>query len=366
MIVWRDGVVPLAVELGTFEVDGGHVCVRYDNAARVLAGVKFTAHSEAGFGGSGRNQLDDHPIADEWLGAPVLADKGKEAVFDLVPLAGAGRQGADHDVEAEIVSQLLHLASPQPPPRAVAAPAIGGDQQSGGLGIARPTDGAPPLADAIDGERGRVVVNGDTHPTGIGCEVVDPVGHRAAELLDQEVMHTDFLRVALGAIFASVVAKIADQFLFLGVDRDHRLLFGQRRGHLGVDLAELRIPAGVAVALRGLAVALQTVTRLVEQVGDQGATDLVTLRLQRLRQAAHALAGPPQRRLGITACRRLDQRLEIPEQCRIAFARAGSWRSFSCAQLPVAEFARTARPAPIPSGPARSCSVQPRWPSRPP
>jgi hypothetical protein len=32
---------------------------------------------------------------------------------------------------------------------------------------------------------------------------------------------------------------------------------------------------------------------------------------------AHALAGPPQRRLGITACRRLDQRLEIREQCRI-------------------------------------------------
>src|ERR1700736_5844182 len=127
--------------------------------------VSSSQHSEAGFGGSGRNQLDDHPIADEWLGAPVLADKGKEAVLDLVPLAGAGRQVADHDVEAEFVSQLLQLAFPQPHPRAVATPAIGGDQQSGRLGIARPTDGAPPLADAIDGERGRVVVNADTHPT---------------------------------------------------------------------------------------------------------------------------------------------------------------------------------------------------------
>ena len=57
MIVWGDGVVPFAVELGAFEVDGGHVCVRYDNAAGVLAGVEFTAHSEAGFGGRGRNQL---------------------------------------------------------------------------------------------------------------------------------------------------------------------------------------------------------------------------------------------------------------------------------------------------------------------
>ncbi len=94
-------------------------------------------------------------------------------------------------------------------------------------------------------------------------------------------------------------------------------------GHLGVDVAELRIPVGVAVALRGFAVALQTVTRLIEQVGDQGAADLVTLRLQRLRQAAHALAGPPQRRFRITAGRRLDQRLEIREQRRVPRLRGG-------------------------------------------
>src|SRR6266850_1501088 len=73
------------------------------------------------------------------------------------------------------VSQLLQLAFPQPHPRAVAAAAVRGDQQSGGLGIARPTDGAPPLPDAIDGERSRVMVNADTHPTRVGGEVIDPV-----------------------------------------------------------------------------------------------------------------------------------------------------------------------------------------------
>src|SRR6266436_1469658 len=199
-----------------------------------------------------------------------------------------------------------------------------------------------------------------THPTRIGGEVVDPVRHRAAELLDQEVMDPDFFRVALGAIFASVVAEIADQFLFLGVDRDHRLPFGQRRGHLGVDVAELRIPVGVAVALRGLAVALQTVTRLVEQVGDQGATDLVTLRF-----AAPAPGGARSCRSTATATR--DHRVSSARPApRDPGAVSDPWRSFSCAQLPVAEFARTARPAPIPSGPARSCSVQPRSPSRPP
>src|SRR5690348_10960006 len=109
-------------------------------------------------------------------------------------------------------------------------------------------------------------------------------------------MDPDFFWIALRAILAPAVAEIPDQFLFLGVDGDHRLLFSQRGGHLGIDVAELRIPVGVAVACRGFAVALQTVTRLIEQVADQGATDLGTLRLQRLRETAHALAGPPQLR----------------------------------------------------------------------
>jgi len=52
-------------------------------------------------------------------------------------------------------------------------------------------------------------------------------------------------------------------------------------------------------------------------VTDQGAADFVTLRLQRLRQTAHALAGPPQRRFRIPAGRRLDQGFEIGEQRRV-------------------------------------------------
>ena len=76
MIVWRDCVVPVAMELGTFDVDGGHVCIRHDNAAGILAGVEFAAHGEAGFGCGGRDQFDDDPVADERLGAPVLTDEG--------------------------------------------------------------------------------------------------------------------------------------------------------------------------------------------------------------------------------------------------------------------------------------------------
>ena len=53
----RDSVVPLAVELGALDVDGGHLGVRDDNATGVLASVEFAAHGEAGFGGGGRDQF---------------------------------------------------------------------------------------------------------------------------------------------------------------------------------------------------------------------------------------------------------------------------------------------------------------------
>src|SRR6516162_5612093 len=77
------------------------------------------------------------------------------------------------------------------------------------------------------------------------------------------------------------------------------------------------IPVGVAVDLLGLAVALQAVTCRIEQFGHQGAAHLVALLLQRLGQSAHALAGPPQRRLRIPPRRRFDQRLEIGAQDRV-------------------------------------------------
>ena len=130
-------------------------------------------------------------------------------------------------------------------------------------------------------------------------------------------MDPDLFRVSLRAIFAAIVAEIADKFLLLGVDRDHRLPFSQSNANLAIDVGELRIPVGVAVALLGLAVGLQAVTRRIEQFGHQGAAHLVALHLQRLRQPSHALAGPPQRRFRIPACRWFDQRLEIREQRRV-------------------------------------------------
>src|SRR5207302_8615220 len=110
-----------------------------------------------------------------------------------------------------------------------AAAPVCSDQQSGGIGIAHPTNSLPPLTDTVRCKGSRVMVNPDTDPPKISRQVVDAVGYRAAQFLDQEVMDPDLFRVALRAILAAWVAEIPDQFLFLGVDRDHRLLFRQSR-----------------------------------------------------------------------------------------------------------------------------------------
>ena len=54
-----------------------------------------------------RDQVDDHLVTDERLPPPVLADKGKQAVFDLVPLAGSRRQMTDRNPQTGLVGLLL-------------------------------------------------------------------------------------------------------------------------------------------------------------------------------------------------------------------------------------------------------------------
>src|SRR6516225_68869 len=99
--------------------------------------------------------------------------------------------------------------------------------------------------------------------------------------------------------------------------------FSGRAALTCVDVGELGVPVRMAVAFLGLAVALQAVARRVEQLGHQGAARLVPQLLRCLGQMQHALAGPPQQRLGIAAARWFDQRIEIAKQGRVPRFREG-------------------------------------------
>src|SRR5688500_6339129 len=80
----------------------------------------------------------------------------------------------------------------------VAAAAIGGDHQPLGAWISDMADLVPPTTDRLHREGGRVMVHADADPTGIGGKIVDAIRHGPAQLLDQEIMDPNFLRLALG------------------------------------------------------------------------------------------------------------------------------------------------------------------------
>src|SRR4051794_33465421 len=117
------------MEIVTRDVDVVHLVVGDFDARGIALVIDLASYLQAGVGGCGADQLYDGLMADERLAAPILRDEREQAVLDLVPLAGAGRQMTDRDGDAELIRQVLQLALPQPNTDAVAATAIGRDQE---------------------------------------------------------------------------------------------------------------------------------------------------------------------------------------------------------------------------------------------
>ena len=139
-------------------------------------------------------------------------------MLDLVPLAGAGRQVANRNGELERVGELLQFDFPQPHPIAVTAAAVGRDQKPGGPGMTFPSHGSPPAPDRMDREAGGVVIGADAHPTDIVGDVVDPIGHGAAQLGINEVVNVDQFGPALRVPVPAIVLEIAHQFLLFRIN----------------------------------------------------------------------------------------------------------------------------------------------------
>jgi hypothetical protein len=134
------------------------------------------------------------------------------------------------------------------------------------------------------------VIDVHARPAVVVGNVADAVGDRTPEFGNDEVMYADFFRRTLRRPLAPVVREVADRLILLGVDRDGRFARGQRRLHLIVDVVELRIAIGMVRALPCLAIELQTVIKLVEQLAHRGAADLVAWLPQPLAELAQVLA----------------------------------------------------------------------------
>jgi hypothetical protein len=119
------------------------------------------------------------------------------------------------------------------------------------------------------------------------------------------------------APLAALVLVIADQFLFLRVHGNDGLACPQSAFDGAVDMPELRVAIGMIVPLLGLAVALQAVATLPQQLGDFGVADRVAPSRQFRRQRAGALAGPAQRRLRVATRSGFDQAVQRGRQAGV-------------------------------------------------
>ena len=87
-----------------------------------------------------------------------------------------------------------------------------------------------------------------THPSIVGREVVHTIGHALTEVLVDKILAADLHRVSLGMPLPPRILEIPDQFLFLRVDRYHRLPTFLKRLDLLVDMLKLRIAVGMGTA----------------------------------------------------------------------------------------------------------------------
>jgi len=245
----------------------------------------------------------------------------QHAMFNLVPLAGAGRVVAHIEDQARVVGEGLQRRLPGATSRAIAATAVGRDQQFRGSRVSLAADVLPPGSDGCDGEVGRVVVDAQVHEARVVLDVVDAVRNRLATFGVDEVVdaHGDWL--ALGVPFATCVLEVADQLLLLGVDGDHRLPAVEEILGDGVDVSELCVAIRVLCTLDRLPVRLEAVTFLLQQLGDGLVADLEPLVGQFSCESSRALASPPQRRHRVTSRGRLDESVKRLEKLRLPLPR---------------------------------------------
>src|SRR3982751_5499062 len=91
----------------------GHLLIGDLDSRGINVRIKFAFHYQARFRGCRSDEVDDDFMTDQRFASPVLADEGKQTMFDFVPFAGTRWEVTDRDFESRFVGQLLSFPFPQ-------------------------------------------------------------------------------------------------------------------------------------------------------------------------------------------------------------------------------------------------------------
>ena len=298
---------------------GGQLFVGHLNpgfvSVLVEAGPDFQALPGRGSG----DQVHHHFPADQGTPSPVGRDVAEHPVLDLVPVARSRWKVAHLDRKGEIVGQFLDLPAPQADAVSVASSPVGGDQQPTGRGIDRMPHLAPPSPNALHGKFGGVVVDADIDPSGIGRQVVDPVGGDLSQIRIDEVVDADLFGASFRLPFPARILEVSDEFLLFRVDGDDGiagpLVVHDRPG----DVLELSVPAGMRASFPGLAHRLKAVPHLLQESVDRSLADGMAFPFQFFGQSGGAFAGPAERRHRIAPRDGIDEGIKIPQKRVVLF-----------------------------------------------
>src|SRR5258706_2067506 len=103
-ILGPDGIVPLAMESVSGDVKAVEFLIGDFDPYRIGIGILHSGDRQAFLGRGVRDQFNDGFQRCQRFGTPVDGYKGKESVFDLVPLAASWRVMADGDGQPGFVS----------------------------------------------------------------------------------------------------------------------------------------------------------------------------------------------------------------------------------------------------------------------
>ena len=146
------------------QIDRSELLGRDANTSGIVSGIEFRLNAQARSRRRMSDQLDQDGVTHQRFSAPIERELAKQAVFNLVPFAGPGREMADVDRHSQFVRQGLQRHFPQATPAAVTPPAIGGNQQFACLRIQQLAQAVPPSANRRCRKSRGIVVNPDTDP----------------------------------------------------------------------------------------------------------------------------------------------------------------------------------------------------------
>ena len=194
----------------------------------------------------------------------MLADLAEEAVLNGIPLGGAGRVVADGHPQLKAVDQFfLQGTFPEATPGAVAAAAVGQDEQLRRLPVTSPALLAPPLHDGIDRKLRRVVRSANQYGAPIGRQIIKTAGNGHAFGLRAKIVVVD--RKRLFTPDAALILERSHQFFLLGVHADNGQGLAAERLALDLEVTELTVALRALRAGKTFAIGVQRVAQLVQQ-----------------------------------------------------------------------------------------------------